>query len=174
MLACGSLDDQDAPPRTAAPKKPKQPFLKRGEGVKRRVEAFKHRKPSDVKSGGNSEQSLPDQFEQQQGASVRQAAGHRQHCPEWRNEEDACRHPYVDIEEQDAYTAEQQTRSNAVDRGAQGEAALAGTMLAAQVCLYVLMCPCGLPSGGIRCGVVEILCLVLSVSLLCRNCCRPV
>ncbi|WIA38456.1 hypothetical protein OEZ86_001780 [Tetradesmus obliquus] len=123
MLACGSLDDQDAPPRTAAPKKPKQPFLKRGEGVKRRVEAFKHRKPSDVKSGGNSEQSLPDQFEQQQGASVRQAAGHRQRCPEWRNEEDAYREPYGHTEEQDAYTAEQQTRSNGVDRDAQGTAA---------------------------------------------------
>jgi hypothetical protein len=122
MSACDISEDQDAPPRTAATKKPKQPFLKRGEGVKRRVEAYKHRKPSDIKAVTSSEQSLPDQFEQQQGASVGKAAGHRQHGTAWHSDKGASKEPYS-TEEQGGYYSEQHMHTAGMDRDVAGKTA---------------------------------------------------
>jgi hypothetical protein len=122
MLACGAVDEQDAPPRTAAPKKPKQPFLKRGEGVKRRVEAYKHRKPLDAKAGNSSEQTLLDQCEQQEGAYVSKAAARRlQNSPGWQHEVYTNIEPLASTEELDA--SPQHAHANGLDRDARGETA---------------------------------------------------
>jgi hypothetical protein len=116
------MEEQDAPPRTAAPKKPKQPFLKRGEGVKRRVEAYKHRKPSDAKESSSSEQTLLDQCEQQQGAYVSKAAARRlQNSPGWQHEVYTNMEPLGSTEEQDA--SPQHVHTNKLDRDPRGEPA---------------------------------------------------
>jgi hypothetical protein len=116
------MEEQDAPPRTAAPKKPKQPFLKRGEGVKRRVEAYKHRKPSEAKPSSSSEQTLLDQCEQQQGAYVSKAATRRlQNSPGWQHEAYTNLEPLGSAEEQDA--SPQHAHANGLDRDLRGETA---------------------------------------------------
>eukprot|EP00879_Flechtneria_rotunda_P016497 GHRR01017265.1.p1 GENE.GHRR01017265.1~~GHRR01017265.1.p1 ORF type:complete len:545 (+),score=240.41 GHRR01017265.1:917-2551(+) len=66
------LDRSDTPPR-----KPKQPFLKRGEGVKRRLDAYKYRKQPSGNEQESQSQSTPDQF--QQHALPQKGQSHRAH-----------------------------------------------------------------------------------------------
>lgn len=130
------MEEQDAPPRTAAHKKPKQPFLKRGEGVQRRVEAYKYRKPLDVKAGNGREQILPDQFEQQHGAPGGKAAGRRlRDSPERQQQADDSRQTLGSGEEQDESPAQ---HINGLDRDVQGETAACRTHPAQHASLRAL------------------------------------
>lgn len=68
--------EADAPPR-----KPKQPFLKRGEGVKRRLDAYKYRQPLAVEDGSHIEEEHLSEIDQgqQHGQHVGQYGAAAQH-----------------------------------------------------------------------------------------------